>query len=388
MLLPAREAADRLGVKIDTLYAYVSRGLLRSMEVVGSRQRHYDADEIESFRAGRGTTRARPPAEDLIPVIGSAICLIEDHRLYYRGRDALALAETATLEEAAGILWEDEARAVSTPTPTLPHQRGRERVSTAGGIIERCQVRLAELAAADHAALDLTKAGVVRTGRAILGELAACVVGSEPSPLPVHEQLATAWRLDRAGADLVRRALVLLADHELNASTFVARCIASTGATPYAAVSGALGALSGWRHGGASSRVEALFRELGKTAAQLPIMAARLARGEALPGLGQPLYPQGDPRALAIIDALITARPEAGARVAKAAVAAMELTGQAPNVDFALGAATTALGLGPGSALAIFLVARSVGWVAHASEQYDSGVLIRPRARYTGRRLR
>ena len=117
MLVPAREAADRLGVKIDTLYAYVSRGLLRSTEIAGSRERHYDADEIESFRAGRGTTRARPPAEDLIPVIGSAICLIENHRLYYRGRDALALAETATLEEVATILW-GAAPHPCTPMPT------------------------------------------------------------------------------------------------------------------------------------------------------------------------------------------------------------------------------------------------------------------------------
>src|SRR6185312_17279512 len=157
------------------------------------------------------------------------------------------------------------------------------------------------------------------------------------SEQPVHTALATAWRLDPAGADLVRRCLVLLADHELNASTFVARCIASTGATPYAVVSGALSALSGRRHGGASAQAEALFRELGDTPEPMPAMAARLARGEALPGLGQPLYPQGDPRALAIVEAIGRARPAAGARIAAAAVAAGELTGQCPNVDFALG---------------------------------------------------
>src|SRR5579862_4959977 len=116
ILLSAREAAERLGVKTDTLYAYVSRGLLRSMEVVGSRERHYDADEIESFRSGRGATRARPPVEDLIPVIGSAICLIEDHHLYYRGRDALHLAQTASLEEVAAILWDADL----PPAPAAP----------------------------------------------------------------------------------------------------------------------------------------------------------------------------------------------------------------------------------------------------------------------------
>ncbi|HEV8678738.1 MAG TPA: citrate synthase, partial [Stellaceae bacterium] len=189
-------------------------------------------------------------------------------------------------------------------------------------------------------------------------------------------------------ADLVRRCLVLLADHELNASTFVARCVASTGATPYAVVSAALSALSGRRHGGASARAEALLHEIGLDGDPMAMMAARLARGDGLPGLGQPLYPDGDPRAVAIVEAVTAARPEAGARVAAIAVAAIRLTGEYPNVDFALAAATTALGLPPRSALGLFLVARTVGWIAHAIEQYDSGVLIRPRARYTGRRSR
>src|SRR6185312_7794464 len=144
------------------------------------------------------------------------------------------------------------------------------------------------------------------------------------SEQPVHTALATAWRLDATGADLVRRCLVLLADHELNASTFVARCVASTGATPYAAVAAALSALSGRRHGGASARAEALFREIGSEEA-MPFLAARLARGEDLPGLGQRLYPDGDPRAAAIVAALAAALPEAGRHAAAIAGAAVQL---------------------------------------------------------------
>ena len=202
----------------------------------------------------------------------------------------------------------------------------------------------------------------------------------------LHQRLATPWRLDPAGTDLLRRCLVLLADHELNASTFVARCVASTGATPYAVVSAALSALSGRRHGGASARAEALFHEIGPDQDPLAVMAARLARDETLPGLGQPLYPAGDPRAVAIVEAVAAALPEEGARIAAAAVAAMRLTGQYPNVDFALAAAVTALGLPAGAALSVFVVGRTGGWIAHAIEQYESQVLIRPRARYTGRR--
>src|SRR5215218_7268508 len=109
-LLRAREAAARLGVKLDTLYAYVSRGLLRSVAVPGSRERHYRAEDIERFRGRSGGERGR---ETLIPVIDSAICLIEAGRFFYRGLDAVLLAETATLEQTAALLWREEGETPS-----------------------------------------------------------------------------------------------------------------------------------------------------------------------------------------------------------------------------------------------------------------------------------
>ena len=247
-------------------------------------------------------------------------------------------------------------------------------------------MRLAEMAAADFAALDLTLAGIARTGRTILYELVACIADARAKPDPVHEQLAARWRLDEKGADLIRRCLVLLADHELNASTFVARCVASTGATPYAVIAAALSALSGRRHGGASVSAEALLHEIAERGDPLAVMAARLARNEMLPGLGHPLYPRGDPRAIALLNAAIAAAPASRPLIEAAVTAARQLVPQPPNVDFALGNVTTALGLPRGSALALFVVGRTVGWIAHAIEQYQSDVLIRPRARYTGPR--
>jgi citrate synthase len=390
MLLSAHEAADRLGIKLDTLYAYVSRGLLRSVELAGSRERRYDAETIERFAAKRGTTRKKPPAvETLTPVIGSSICLIDDHRIYYRGNDAIRLAETASLEEIAALLWEEDA---PHPGPLLACEKGEgpaaKRWEGEGrlGLIERCQIRLARLSADDPEALDLSRAGMVRTGRLILDQLVASVGGDAPTGAPIHTRIATAWRLGAAGAAVVRRCLVLLADHELNASTFVARCVASTGATPYAVVSAALAALSGRRHGGASARAEALLHELADTGDPLAAMAVRLARNEMLPGLGQPLYPDGDPRATAILDAVAANLPEAWPRIEPIVRAAARLVRQRPNVDFALAAAMVALGLPQGAALTLFVVGRTVGWIAHAIEQYESGVLIRPRARYTGPR--
>jgi citrate synthase len=304
------------------------------------------------------------------------------------------LAETATLEETADLLWEDN-RAGSEARPnsparqsSLPRTQGRvgERAHQSLSLIERCQLRLATLAADDFAALDLSRAGVIRTGRAILAALVAAVSDDRGSTEPAHTQLASFGQLDDTGADLLRRCLVLLADHELNASTFVARCVASTAATPYAVVSAALSALSGRRHGGASARAEALLHEIGITGDPMTEMAARIARDERLPGLGQPLYPEGDPRARALFAATINALPSVRPWIENASAAALRLSGQHPNVDFALATVTTALGLPMGTALGLFVVGRSVGWIAHAIEQYESGMLIRARARYTGPR--
>ena len=416
MLLSAREAADRLGIKLDTLYAYVSRGRLRSVAVPGTRQRRYRVEDIEALRGASAPLRAAE-AEALTPVITSSICLIENGRLYYRGRDAIALSEAESLEDVAHLLW--EARSGDDETDRAPDATGPKPPPGLNGLTERCLSRLAALGDADFPALDLTRPGVVRTGRLILRELAACVASLAPSAEPVHRQLAAAWHLDAAGADILRRCLILLADHELNASTFVARCVASTGATPYAVVAAALAALSGRRHGGASARAEALFRDTAREGDPLAVMAARLARDEDLPGFGHFLYPEGDPRAKAILNAvapyhdlliggnadlsestfaLNTSSGEFdwedrtprnfyfGVREHAMVAAGSRLTGRLPNVDFALAAATTALELPPNAALGLFVIGRTAGWIAHAIEQYDSGVLIRPRARYTGPR--
>lgn len=385
-LLSAREAATRLGVKLDTLYAYVSRGLLRSVAVPGSRERHYRREDIEGFRAARGSGQAPldASAESAMPVIDSAISLIEGGRLYYRGQDAVRLSDTATLEEIAALLWDAETTAVAGPT-------GAEQANFVGAAwrrldpIARCQVRLAAMADASPPIVDLTRPALADAGQRILSEMVGCLIERRPASMPApnqlahwqlaHWQLARHWQLDETGADLLRRCLVLVADHELNTSTLTARCVASTGAPLAAVVSAALGALSGPRHGGAASRVEAVFHAERDSGDALMAVASRLARGEPLPGIGQPLYPDGDPRAIAILYALSLIFPQA-----------RRLVGYRPNVDFALAAVASSLNLPRGAALGLFVVGRTVGWIAHAIEQHECNVLIRPRARYTGPR--
>lgn len=385
ILLTAGEAAARLGVKLDTLYAYVSRGRLRSVGAPGSRQRRYRAEDIEALRAARGrpASGGEPAGEAAMPVIQSTICLIEGGRFYYRGRDVPRLSDSATLEEIAQLLWASTGGGIpplSLPPSVAPPPAAPPAACARGGseppadLILRSQQQLAAQAG-DPAAADLTRAGVVRTGERILAALTAAAGGVGPATAPVHRRLAAGWGLDDPRAEIVRRCLVLLADHELNASTFVARCVASTGATPYTVVSAALGALSGGRHGGAVLRAAALFAELASQPDPMTAIAERLARGEAVPGIGHPLYPEGDPRAVAILYALSAIVPRA-----------RRLVNWRPNVDFALAAAAAALGLPQEAALGLFLIGRSVGWIAHAIEQYESGVLIRPRARYVGPR--
>src|SRR4051812_12433257 len=228
-LVTAREAADRLGIKLDTLYAYVSRGLLQSVTVPGSRERRYRAEDVERFRSSRGERGGPAPAEALMPVIGSSICLIEDGQLYYRGHDAVRLAETATLEDIADLLWGGEF-VRDAPTPALHRKRGREdRHGGKGpvdarlplGLIERCQVRLAMLAADDLAALDLSRAGVIRTGQAILSALIVAVgdggASSQPGPRPPAAVLG----LGDTRAHLPPPGLVLLAPHAPNAPSLL-----------------------------------------------------------------------------------------------------------------------------------------------------------------------
>src|SRR5437660_6453359 len=183
MLLTARQAADRVGVKLDTLYAYVSRGRLRSVMVPGTRERRYRGEDVEALldtRSGARPSR-NPDPEALMPVLGSSICLIENGRFYYRGHDAVRLSEASTLEEIARLLWLDEAGSELSDASGPPRSAG---AATASGLIERCQIRLAQLADEDLSALDLTRARVARTGWRILRELAACIVPALPSPEP------------------------------------------------------------------------------------------------------------------------------------------------------------------------------------------------------------
>ncbi|MDA8443693.1 citrate synthase family protein [Paracidovorax valerianellae] len=388
--LSAPEAATRLGVSRQTLYAYVSRGLLQAHAGETPRESRYLQDDVERLAGQR--TRGRKPKEVVkaaldwgLPVLESTITLIEDGQLYYRGENAISLAAGCTVEDLAGLLWGCPERSAFGPdAPALPAAMAALQPCLAGRRLEETLLLLFAAGTEDGstAAWQASPERLAEGCGALVRLLAACLLNTAPHAAPVHQQCASAWRLNHQGADLIRQALVLCADHELNASSFTARCVASTGASLRAAVVGGLAALTGGKHGGTTARVEALWDELDRSASPEQRLRQRLARGEDLPGFGHHLYPQGDVRAESLLRQLLPHNDHLKNWIAEA----QALTGQRPSIDFALVALRRHLALPEGAAFGLFALGRSIGWLAHAMEQRHSGQLIRPRAAYTGPR--
>ena len=386
--LTSAEAAAQLGVSRQTLYAYVSRGLLYAHDGETHRESRYLADDVARLAGQR--TRGRKPREVAkatlswgLPVLESGITLIEDGRLYYRGVDAVVLAASDTVEAVAALLWQCPQDAAFGTAPLAPAHLAAMQAAVAGRRSEEALLPLCTIASDDDPTAQWQKSPQrVAEGCGVLVRLlAACLLHTAPASAPVHRQCASAWQVDEDGADLIRMALVLCADHELNASSFTARCVASTGASLRASVVAGLAALTGGLHGGATARVEALWDELGD-APPASKLRERLARGENLPGFGHHLYPAGDIRAVGLLARILPHHPQWQAFIDDA----FALVGQRPSIDFALVALRRHLRLPPGAAFGMFALGRSIGWIAHALEQRADAELIRPRAAYVGPR--
>jgi citrate synthase len=384
--MDAKEATRLLDVSRSTLYAYVSRGFVRSQPAPGSsRERRYAREDVERLRV-RGEQRRNPEKAAQhalrwgVPILESGITLIAGGRLYYRGHDAAGLARTRSLEEVAALIWTGSFDADVFDTPL--HVVGGESVGDLP-FIHRAQSILPLVAARDELAFDLRPRAVAQSGWRIVNLLTSVAAESRELEPTIEETLTRAWapRVKQAPA-LLRAALILTADHELNVSAFTARCVASAGSNPYAVVVAGLAALEGTRHGGATERVEALFEELRRTRDPRKALADRLRRGAVVDGFGHPLYPDGDPRATLLLEMLPPSKELTYAR--SLADAAESVLREKPTIDFALVALARALALPRGAALTLFAIGRTIGWIAHAIEQYEQGTMIRPRAKYVG----
>jgi citrate synthase len=385
----AAETSRLLGVSRTTLYAYVSRGFIRSQPRPGStRERIYARDDVERLRQRteerRDPDKARARALQWgLPILESAITLIDGRRLYYRGLDAVELSRSRSLADVASLIWTgsfESNELTRQPWPTVMDDGSDQP------FVARAQTALAAAASRDSVALDLRPANVVLTGWRIQ-QLLTAVAGRTKNGGPTTEEtLARAWRLRGRSVDAIRAALILCADHELNVSSFTARCVASAGSHPYAVVIAGLAALEGPKHGGASARAEAMLTSLRHQRRVDAAIAERLRRGEPLEGFGHPLYRHGDPRASALLGLLKEHWGKSAelAFVTGVARAASAATGEQPNLDFALAALSHVLRLPPESPLMLFAIGRSIGWIGHAMEQYATNQLIRPRAKYVG----
>lgn len=409
----AERAAELLGVKKATLYAYVSRGLVASRSAGPGRARLYRTADLAGLRGrGHSTRGAERALRWGDPVLESSITEMTPEGPVYRGRPVLRLVEEGvSFESCSELLWSGSLPRTAAPWPEsgpTPQFTELAALLPKGATpLSVASASVAVAAARDVDRFDATPHGVQERGRRLIRLIAASLaLPRSPSrarqaweTTGIAAVVARALGAPKPSVAAINAALVLLADHELNASTFAARVAASTGADIYASVQAGLAALSGPLHGAVTDRIEALLAEAAGPEQAEHVVRERMRRGEPLPGFGHPYYHSGgegtddgrgeadsggDPRGRFLLGLARSApSPTEELLTLEALVAAMKRAGRpAPNVDLGLVALRAALGLPRGSAAALFCVGRCAGWIAHALEQAATGHLLRPRARY------
>lgn len=383
----AEEAAKRLGVSRNTLYAYVSRGLIRSEpDSRGRRTRRYHAQDVERladssqvYKAPRSALKKTMDWGE--PVLDSAITQIGDEDFYYRGESVLALAKQGSFDKTISLLWETPGNKHDTPDGPIRNLI-EECIAQATGSkapIEKFLVILLALNERDVSAFGFAPATTVRAGAIMLDGFLRVMTGRWRTG-NVADNLVGYWGIEETYRDLIDAALIMVADHELNISSFVARCAASAGCSPYVSVAAATHTFFGRRHGGNMERIAGLLGEADGQGSLYSVITSRIRRGDSVPGFGHRLY-DVDPRARYLLSRL----PDQSGYIKEAQSASEDLlSGQHPTVDFALLLLERELTLPRGAGIHLFYLGRLAGWIAHIMEQYHQDKPIRPRARYVG----
>ncbi|MFC6138485.1 citrate synthase [Paraburkholderia silvatlantica] len=385
LYMTAEEASRALGVSVATLYAYVSRKQIRSERVPGSKARRYWKADVDRLR-GRDISTADGTFETPVPA-ETSITLITEDCLYFRGRSAIELAATSTLESLAALIWEaDEKEIFGGPAPHMPPTLAALQTPLRDcSLSERCFASFPLIERADPRSYDLSGAGYRRTAADVLRWFAALVGRSTPSSQPVHHFLAKALRAPKGFDEIIRTLLVLSADHEFDPITYAVRASANVGITPYQAVLAGLIAGQGRRfqaerYGSCSRFLQEILN--GKNGGDAVV--ARLRSAQPLAGFASPRS-RPDPRTAPMMEVIgqVLGRDRDFIRLVHAQQAALEV---GSPMDFILTTLFVGHKLGiTGEEYAITSVGRIVGWIAHAMEQQLHGELVRPRARYVGR---
>ncbi|MDH6114596.1 citrate synthase [Kitasatospora sp. MAP12-15] len=399
-MLTTQQAAARLGVKPETLYAYVSRGLLDRVRAPDGKGSRYPAAGVEALAArggrgagGRGTGVAAEP-------IRTGLTLIEGDRLCYRGRDVTDFLAAGSFETVAEWLWSGRhvpaARFTAAATALAAARAAAEVLPARARAVDRLQAGVIAAAVTDPLRFDIQPAGVIATTRTLIATMVAALPrlaeGEDRQDAPIAELLWPRLTRQAPGADGLRAldgALILLADHDVAPSTYAARIAASTRAHPYAVVTAGLAVLDGPMHGGAGALAHRLIADAVAGGDPLGVLAERLRGEGGVPGFGHSLYRTADPRAEALLR-LVEPLPDPGGgwTVVRALVdAARERLGTFPNSDFALAALAYQSRMAADATETVVAVARSAGWIAHALEEYQAPVVRhRPRGLYVGER--
>jgi citrate synthase len=396
-VMTTTQVARRLGVKPQTVYAYVSRGLLSRGKGPDGRGSQFDSTEVERL-ARRGRPRAELPRRGGIEVVlATSITQLGPTSLRYRGREATDLARQGSFEEVINWLWEAPPGTADAHTSTVVLEAVAHvtaALPTTAGTVDRLAAATVASGATLPLKVDLRPATVQRHARLLIAALIEALPPLTPGLAPARRS-TIAHRLwprlssqpaTKSRVGVLDAALCLLADHELAASTLAVRVAASTRADPFAAVLAGLGALSGPLHGGAAVQTRQLVREALAPGAVGTIVARHVRASGVVAGFGHQVYTGPDPRAVCLLG---RARPLLGRRTAlridELIAVVHEATGLDPNVDFALAVLAETAEMGADATTAVFAVARTVGWIAHALEEYGQTPLrFRPRAVYTG----
>ncbi len=385
-MLTSEEAARRLGVKVSTLYAYVSRGLLVSHPDPDRRGSLFDLEHVEAVAArSRG---GRQTATRMATITTGVTQLNQELGPLYRGRLATELAAEWRFEDVAELLWQPVEGVV------VDEGRGDWRAPDLGpcpllATFDRMRWALVVCGANDPLRSDRRPdavASAARRATAALVEVVGSPTGGEDDSASIAARLAarltgTTTALPEAA---VNAALVLLADHELATSTMAVRIAASVRADPYDAFLAGLVTLAGPLHGGASQQAYELLAMAERDGAARALDDALRDRG-VVPGFGHTVYKSGDPRfeaLLALAEPLLSEERRALFREVMNIAAAHDVP--MANCDLALAALSWGTGMPPDTGRTLFAVARISGWAAHYMEELTEPALrFRARAVYS-----